>query len=281
MAPQIQLGRAQQTNAVATAELYPPAPGGLARQGAEVYRANGCFYCHTRQIRQTGIECDVILQDIGTNALAVAEALVNARAGVTNVSPPSLAARLPKPILRGVHIDVAKRVEAVLKAAGAKIAVDILPLGPDIARGWGKRRTVAQDFLFDDPVMPGALRAGPDLTEVGLRLPDANWHLMHLYSPRSVVKDSSMPPYRFLFEERKLKPGQQPSPDAIPLTAAGVLHDAGAETGPPDREIAPKPEAKALVAYLLSLRANAPLFEAPMSPPPAPPSTAATNTPAQ
>ena len=87
-----------------------------------------------------------------------------------------------------------------------------------------------------------------------------------------------MPPFRFLFKERKLLPGETPSPDAIPLTAAGIFYDASKETGPPDREIVPKPEAKALVAYLLSLRANAPLFEAPMTPPPPPPPPA-TNSP--
>ncbi len=81
-----------------------------------------------------------------------------------------------------------------------------------------------------------------------------------------------MPPYRFLFETRKI--GAKPSPEALqfptPVAPAGY-------------EIVPKPEATALVAYLLSLRADAPLFEAPMTPPPgsAPPATnaPATNAP--
>jgi len=45
-------------------------------------------------------------------------------------------------------------------------------------------------------------------------------------------------------------------------------------------EIVPKPEAKQLVAYLLSLHSDAPLFEAPMSPPAAP-ASAPTNAPAK
>ena len=76
-------------------------------------------------------------------------------------------------------------------------------MGPDMARGWGRRRTVAEDFLFDYPVMLGSQRIGPDLADVGARLPDANWHLAHLYAPRSKSDGSTMPPYRFLFEKRR------------------------------------------------------------------------------
>lgn len=32
----------------------------------------------------------------------------------------------------------------------------------DIARGWGTRRTVAQDFLMDQPPQLGAVRLGPE-----------------------------------------------------------------------------------------------------------------------
>src|SRR5262245_8561870 len=39
--------------------------------------------------------------------------------------------------------------------------------GTDIHRGWGRRFTVAQDYLNDDPVMLGSLRIGPDLANIG------------------------------------------------------------------------------------------------------------------
>jgi uncharacterized membrane protein/mono/diheme cytochrome c family protein len=42
---------------------------------------------------------------------------------------------------------------------------------------------------------------GPDLTRVGKRLPDVNWHIKHLKDPRSVDPDSSMPAYDQLSEE--------------------------------------------------------------------------------
>ena len=78
-----------------------------------------------------------------------------------------------------------------------------------------------------------------------------------------------MPPYRFLFEKRRIERGR--SPDALQLPA---------ELTPEGYEIVPKAEAKALVAYLLSLRANEPLFDAPLSVAEAP-VPASTNAPAQ
>ena len=65
--------------------------------------------------------------------------------------------------------------------------------GPDIERGWGKRRSVAEDYLFDSPVMLGSRRVGPDLANVGIRQPDANWHLLHLYDPRLEVTGPPCP----------------------------------------------------------------------------------------
>src|SRR5947199_9416985 len=115
--------------------------------------------------------------------------------------------------------------------------------------------------------MPGAQRIGPDLASVGLRLPDSAWHLLHLYAPKLQVKDSTMPPYRFLFETRRIERGL--SPEALPLS--------GSLASSPGYEIIPKAEAQQLVAYLMSLRADAPLFDAPLTVPAAPPP--ATNAP--
>jgi cbb3-type cytochrome oxidase cytochrome c subunit len=272
LAPQIQIGRQQQqTNTVNTAELYPQARPGLARQGLEVYRANGCVACHTQQTGQSGTECDVILTEAGTNPVAAAEALLKANVGIVQASGPGLAGGLPKRILRGVTAEVAKAALNALQPTGAKAKIEIVPRGPDIARGWGPRRTVAADYLFDHPVMLGSQRVGPDLANIGLRLPDPNWHLRHLYAPRLDVKGSTMPPYRFLFEQHRS--GRKPSPEALRLP--------GEFAPPPGYEIVPRPEATALVAYLLSLRSDAPLFEAPLTPATPPPATVETNAPAK
>jgi cbb3-type cytochrome oxidase cytochrome c subunit len=268
LTPQIQLGRAvQATNSVMKNDLYPQERPGLARQGLQVYRANGCAYCHSQQVQQDGTLVDVVLTDAGKDSNTLASAVNVALHADFNAV--GLVAGLPKPLLRNTNMEEAASLTAVIKNAGGKSEMHLVPTGIDIERGWGKRRTVSQDFLFDSPVMPGSQRVGPDLANVGLRMPDVNWQLMHLYAPRSQVKDSPMPRYQFLFEKRKI--GREPSLDA--------LQNLPKEFAPADGyEIVPKPEAKALVAYLMSLRSDTPLYEAPLTPPPAKP--AATNAPA-
>ncbi|HZR18314.1 MAG TPA: ribosomal protein L7/L12 [Verrucomicrobiae bacterium] len=255
LTPQIQIGRLQQTNTVPAGATYPVGRPGLARQGLAVYRANGCAYCHSQQVVQTGTVCDVVLTDAGTNHAGLLVALRKLRPALSEAEDEQLMTGLPKTIRERLTKDEADPMVKTLTSAGAKATTWIVPVGPDIARGWGTRRTVAEDFLFDYPVMPGSQRVGPDLANVGLRLPDAKWQLRHLYAPRSEVKGSTMPPYRFLFEKRRIEHTR--SSDALSLPS-----DLAPEAG---FEILPKPEAVALVAYLASLRADAPLFVAPLS----------------
>jgi cbb3-type cytochrome oxidase cytochrome c subunit len=271
LTPQIQLGRAiQETNSVVTSDLYPSGRPGLARQGLDVYRSEGCAYCHSQQVEQQGTLVDVFLTDAGKNSTNVANVLNEQHLGTFN--GPGLAAGLPKPVLRNASLATATLLENALKKAGANSELRLVPIGPDIQRGWGARRTVAEDFLADSPVMPGSQRVGPDLANVGMRLPDLNWQLTHLYAPRAVTKDSPMPSYRFLFERKKI--GKQVSPDALQLPKE--FAPAGGY------EIVPKAEAKALAAYLVSLSANVPLYEAPATPPPVTTNApAATNAPAK
>jgi len=266
LAPQLQLGRAPQEKATGSENLYPLARPGLAKQGAEVYRSLGCVYCHSQQVGQDGVNCEVVLNDVGTNALATLAALAQLDAAL---GKPETLASLPRIIRLVPNVAAADPLLKALNAAGAKAQVNIVPLGADISRGWGRRRTVAQDYVYDLPVQLGTRRAGPDLSNVGLRQPDVNWHLRHLYAPQVVVTNSTMPPSRYLFAQRKL--GQGNSADALALPPGTV---------PEGFEIVPTDEARALAAYLVSLRADAPLFEAPFTPPPAP-APAATNSPAQ
>jgi cytochrome c oxidase cbb3-type subunit 2 len=135
--------------------------------------------------------------------------------------------------------------------------------GADIARGWGVRRTVARDYLFASPPLLGSWRIGPDLANVGSdkwrneaadedpqykpAKRDAAWQLLHLYNPRTIVKESNMPSYRYLFDKRKIS-GQR-SVDALNVPV---------EDG---WEVVPKPEARQLVGYLLSLDRSHPLKE--------------------
>jgi cbb3-type cytochrome oxidase cytochrome c subunit len=261
LAPQLQLGRAPQEN-LGIAGYYPLARSGLAKQGAEVYRSLGCVYCHSQQVGQESATAEVVLQELGTNATAISVALKN-----VNPSEASLAG-LPKVVRVMPDVPSALPVAKSLQEAGGKAAIRVVPQGSDISRTWGLRRSVAQDFAHETPVQPGLRRSGPDLANVGLRSPDVNWHLLHLYSPKTMVSNSTMPSYQFLFEKRRVT--RAPSPDALKLPAGAAPE--------PSYEIVPTDAARALAAYLVSLRTEVALDEAPFTPP-APPAPA-TNAPA-
>jgi cytochrome c oxidase cbb3-type subunit 2 len=132
--------------------------------------------------------------------------------------------------------------------------------GRDLERGWGRRNTVLRDFIYDEHVFLGQARIGPDLADIGNRAyATREWHLEHLYDPRLRVQGSLMPQYPYLFEERKTR-GQR-SAHALNLPSQSVK---------PGYEVVPTREAAALVEYLMSLRADTPIFEAPLNPKPAP-----------
>jgi cytochrome c oxidase cbb3-type subunit II len=237
LAPELQLGGARQTTILNSSDVYPIERPGEAALGLQVYRANGCAACHTEQVRQSGIACSVAPINSGKNP----EAVTNLISSLT---------------LTNLTKEQADAVSGKISAAGGKAEIHMLATGPDIARGWGMRQSVAEDYLYDQPVQLGSLRAGPDLSNVGTRDPDMNWQLLHLYAPKSVVKGSTMPPFRYLFAVRKV--GATPSPDALKLPP---------EFAPPaGYEVVPRPEAQELAAYLSSLRANVPLYSAPISP---------------
>ncbi len=136
----------------------------------------------------------------------------------------------------------------------------------DVDRGWGARRTVARDYIFDAPPVLGAARIGPDLTNVGSskwrnepegdpvrpEKRDAAWQYLHLYHPKAVIHSSNMPAYTDLFAKHKIS--GSPSPDALKLPANLAPE--------PGYEIVPTADAKALVVYLSSLDRSHPLKEA-------------------
>lgn len=72
--------------------------------------------------------------------------------------------------------------------------------GSDKARRWG-RASVPGDYFFDRPHLLGTSRTGPDLLNIGVRQPSRDWHMSHLYNPRSVMPQSVMPPFPWLFHE--------------------------------------------------------------------------------
>lgn len=80
----------------------------------------------------------------------------------------------------------------------------------DMDKVWGSRPSIAADYARNTRIdafhntanLMGSERTGPDLTNIGNRQPSNEWHLLHLYNPRSVVSASVMPAYPWLFEEK-------------------------------------------------------------------------------
>jgi cytochrome c oxidase cbb3-type subunit 2 len=237
LAPTLQLGGEKQTVVLNGTDTYPVQRTGDAALGLQVYRANGCASCHTEQVRQEGFVCNVTLTNPGKIPAAVSNLISSLK-------------------LDGLTHEEAESVSDKISGAGGKSETRLVATGGDIDRGWGTRQTVAADYLYDYPVQLGNLRAGPDLANIGFRHPDAHWQLLHLYAPKSVNANSTMPAFRFLFEVRKA--GSTPSAEALDLPK---------EFAPADGyEVVPTDAARQLAAYLMSLRANVPLYEAPFTP---------------
>ena len=75
IAPALQLGTLKETTVLNTTDVYPPQRTGAATLGLQAYRANGCAACHTEQVRQDGVTCEVVLTDAGKNPSAVTNLL--------------------------------------------------------------------------------------------------------------------------------------------------------------------------------------------------------------
>lgn len=115
----------------------------------------------------------------------------------------------------------------------------VRPLAEDKVFG---RPSAPGDFAYQTPELLGSERTGPDLTDVGSRRGSDVWQYMHLYNPRSVVPQSIMPSFSWMFRVVDRPPAgvsQVPIPTGF-APAHGV--------------VIPTEEAQALVAYLLSLK---------------------------
>lgn len=121
------------------------------------------------------------------------------------------------------------------------------------------RQTVARDYVREQPAFIGLQRIGPDLSNFGLSKVGATLMEIHrrLYDPREVVPGSIMPAYRYLYTMQKIS--GQPSNAAL----TGLT---GSYAPAPGYEVVPTEKARVLASYLLSLKRNYPLSEAPEEP---------------
>jgi cytochrome c oxidase cbb3-type subunit II len=109
--------------------------------------------------------------------------------------------------------------------------------------------SVAGEDVYEHPFLWGSKRTGPDLARVGGRYSD-DWHRAHLLDPRSVVPQSNMPRYPWLFD-RTLS-GDDTAKKMTVLRSLGVPYtDAQIATAKSD--VAGQTEADALIGYLQHL----------------------------
>ncbi len=109
--------------------------------------------------------------------------------------------------------------------------------------------SVAGEFVYDHPFLWGSKRTGPDLARVGQRYSD-DWHRAHLLDPRSVVPESNMPAFAWLFEA--LVDGTGTGAKMAALRMVGVPYTDADIAGAADA-VAGRTEADALITYLQQL----------------------------
>lgn len=116
---------------------------------------------------------------------------------------------------------------------------------------WGSRPSIAADYADNlrtdvwrnTATLMGTERTGPDLTNIGSRQPSLDWQLVHLFNPRTVIKESIMPSYPWLFEIK----AKAQSGDVVVNVPTEFL---GGATG----KVIATSDALALVAYLQALK---------------------------
>ena len=115
----------------------------------------------------------------------------------------------------------------------------VRPLDQDKVFG---RPSAPGDFTYQTPELLGSERTGPDLTNVSQRQPSEVWQYIHLYNPRAVVPQSIMPAFDWMFQVVDSAP-----PGVTPVALPNVY-------APTHGVVVPGHDARALVAYLLSLK---------------------------
>lgn len=102
----------------------------LIRYGEDIYRIEGCWYCHSDQTR-------TLIQDVVLNGSEDFPA------------PPSS----------------------------------------------------ANEYIYQEVTFPATRRIGPDMSRVGVKRPNRDWHISHFWQPRTESKGSIMPSFQHFFDD--------------------------------------------------------------------------------
>lgn len=92
-----------------------------------------------------------------------------------------------------------QRGKAVYLAEGCGYCHSQFVRGTFVDAPYGRAHTAA-DYAGQNPPVPGTQRTGPDLSNVGNRQPSWMWNFMHLYNPRTMVPESIMPSFPWMFD---------------------------------------------------------------------------------
>ncbi len=225
----------------------------MAERGRKVYTANGCYYCHTQQVRPDYDSSDI-----------------DRKWGDRRSAPRDYI--FDRPVLLGRNrmgpdlSNIGKRAPADDQAGAAAPAAAAAPVAAASPAAGAAPSPVANAPTPPSPASAtpaGNATTSADVAANGESTPpiySAAWHYLHLYSPRTLDLDSNMPSYRFLYQKRRIS-GER-SVDALNLT--------GDDAPPAGFEVVPTYEAKCLVAYLMSLDQSHALKEVKSSAPASP-----------
>jgi cytochrome c oxidase cbb3-type subunit 2 len=107
----------------------------------------------------------------------------------------------------------------------------------------------AGESAFDVPHFFGTRRIGPDLAREGL-LRNDDWHIAHLWDPRTVVKGSVMPAFPWLFHEQEHAERIRHLISVLDTNGDGIVSGKlGDDTSNPTEEIARLRDEAALPQY--------------------------------
>jgi cbb3-type cytochrome oxidase cytochrome c subunit len=264
---------------------YPAPKSGMADRGRRIYAANGCVYCHSQQVRADYSASDIdrkwgerrsaprdylFERPVVLGKMRVGPDLSNigkrapVEEGAAPAASPTPAGPATTTASPGTNATPGASPSTPPASASPPTSPATSP-SPTPASGPASKTTAAASPT------PTIAATPPNTTVAANDTPpaySAAWHHRHLYSPRSLVLDSNMPAYHFLYEQRRIS-GERAA-DALKLGEKDAV--------PEGWEVVPTYDAKCLVAYLMSLDQSHALKEVKATS--APPSAAASPAPA-
>jgi cbb3-type cytochrome oxidase cytochrome c subunit len=273
--PDLQIGHLDPQSDEEGTDIYPMPKSGMAERGRRIYVANGCFYCHSEQLRADYAAADI--DRVRDAALSPPPKWGDRRSAPRDYifDRPALLGKMRMgPDLANIGKAAPAEEEAAPPqpspanpanppAPGASPAA--ANASPPPANAAAQQNAKPAPQPPNPPAAaasPAQAAAAPSPAASPSESPvpySAAWHHQHLYAPRSLNLDSDMPAYKFLYEKRRV--GGEQSADAINLRGEGAPWEGW--------EIVPTYDAKCLVAYLMSLNQSHPLNEVRSAAPPA------------